>query len=143
MALSARPIGVPSGPNVASGHMPAGGRNVTSATYAPIEEINTKVDVFADPNYNFQGFTQWMKERRPEVPQPPSNPSNNFDTTSTTFLHLLVQQQRDADPNTVGKTKDGPGFQAVLNKAIRAYETTAEVIGNAPPHLGASFSASY
>ena len=143
MALSARAVGVPSGPNISSGHMPTGGRNIASSSFIPVEEVSSKTALLADPNYNFQGFTKWMKERQPETPQPPSNSSSNFDTTSTTFLHLLIQEQLDADPNTAGNAKGGASFQAVLTRAIRTYETVAKVISNAPPHLGGKFSASY
>jgi len=143
MALSARPLGAPSGPNVSSAHMPAGGRNVASVAFSQIEEISPKAEVFADPNYNFQGFADWMQNRQPQTPQPPSNPSGNFDTTSTTFLHLLSQQQRDADYTTPGGVTDGPGLQRILSKAIRAYEGTAEVIGGAPHKLGTSVSVSF
>jgi len=142
MALSARPIGAPSGPNVSSAHMPAGGRNVASVTYAQVDEISPKAEVFADPNYNFQGFADWAKSRKPEAPPLPANPSSNFDTTSTTFLHLLTQQQRDADFNTPGGLSDGPGLQRIVDRAIRAYEATASTIGGTTPKLGSSVSFS-
>lgn len=142
MALSARPVGVPSGPNVSSGHMPTGGRNIASVGFGPVDEINSRTGILADPNFSFQGFTEWMQQRRPEPPQQPSNPSSNFDTNSTTFLHLLVQQQRDDDPNALGAGKDGAGAQARLNKAIRAYESTADVIGGTLHKLGTSVSFS-
>jgi len=122
--------------------MPAGGRNVASVTYAQIDEISPKAEVFADPNYNFQGFAEWMESRKPEVPSLPSNPSSNFDTTSTTFLHLLSQQQRDADLGTPGGQSDGPHLQRILDKAIRAYEGTADTIGGSTPKLGSSLSVS-
>lgn len=142
MALSARPVNAPSGPNVSSAHMPSGGRNVASIAFSPVDEVTPKAEVLADPNFNFQGFTEWMQNRREETPPPPTNPSSNFDTNSTTFLHLLGQQQRDSDMHAVGGLKDGPVFQTVLNKAIRAYESTAEVIGSAPQHMGTSVSVS-
>jgi len=142
MALSARPVSAPSGPNVSSAHMPAGGRNVASAAFSAIEELGGSAEVLADPNFNFQGFTEWTQERQPGQQRPPRNPSSNFDTNSTTFLHLLGQHQRDIDPNTPGAVTEGPTFHAVLSKAILAYESTAEVIGNAPQHLGASISVS-
>ncbi|HEY9079955.1 hypothetical protein [Magnetovibrio sp.] len=142
MALSARPLSAPSGPNVSSAHMPAGGRNVASVTYAQIDEISPKAEVFADPNYNFQGFTEWMQNRRPEPPRLPASTASNFETSSTTFLHLLSQQQRDSDLNAPGGIKDGPGLQRIVNKAIRAYEGTADVIGGAMHKRGASISFS-
>ena len=122
--------------------MPAGGRNVASVTFSQIEELSPKAEVFADPNYNFQGFAEWAKSRQPEAPALPPNPSSNFDTTSTTFLHLLSQQQRDADLNAPGGLNDGPGLQRIVNKAIRAYEGTASAISGSAPKLGASVSFS-
>ena len=142
MALSARPIGAPSGPNVSSAHMPAGGRNVASVTFSQVDELSPKAEVFADPNYSFQGFSDWAQSRQPESPTLPPNPSSNFDTTSTTFLHLLSQQQRDADLNAPGGLSDGPGLQRIVDKAIRAYEGTASAISGSAPKLGASISFS-
>ena len=81
-----------------------------------------------------------MQNRRPETQLAPSNPSSNFDTTSTTFLHLLSQQQRDTDLNAPGAVTDGPGFHSILAKAVRAYESTAEVLSGEPHRLGASVS---
>lgn len=140
MALSARPIGAPSGPNVSSAHMPSGGRNVASVAYSQIDELSAKAEVLSDPNFSFQGFTEWMNGRREQTPQPSANTAGGFDTPSTTFLHLLAQQQHDADPSALGGGYDGPGFLVSLSKAIHAYETTADVIGAAPPHRGASLS---
>ena len=142
MALSARPIGAPSGPNVSSAHMPAGGRNVASVTFSQVDEISPKAEVFADPNYNFQGFADSAQRRQPQAPRLPANSSSNFDTTSTTFLHLLSQQQRDADFNAPGGLKDGPSFQRIVDKAIRASEGTAAVIGGTTQKRGASISFS-
>lgn len=140
MALSARPIGVPSGPNVSSAHMPSGGRNVASVGFAPIEELSSKAEVLSDPNFNFQGFTEWMQSRRQETPKRPPNTSSNFDITSTTFLHLLGQQRHDADPNATGGEASGAGLQTILNKAIHAYETTASVISGQPLRRGVNVS---
>ncbi len=144
MALPARPIASPATPNIASGHMPSGGRNVATSISAPVEELSPTAEIFADANFNFQGFTEWMQARRqqqtlPSPPQSPPNPTSNFDTTSSMFLHLLHQHQGDGD-SAAGQAKGGPGFHQALGKAIRAYEGTAEVIGNAPKHLGTSVS---
>ncbi|MEG3617990.1 hypothetical protein V5T82_05935 [Magnetovibrio sp. PR-2] len=141
MALSARPMSAPSGPNIASAHMPAGGRNVASATYGAIEEIAPKAEVYADPNYNFQGFTQWGQPSQPELPKPPSNPTSNFDTNSTTFLHLLTQHQRDTSPGELGNEKQQPGYHMVVDKVAKTYEGVAHVISNPPHHLGSKYSA--
>jgi len=141
MALSARPVGMPSGPNVSSAHMPSGGRNVASMAFSQIEELSPKGEVFDDPNFSFQGFTNWSDGQR-ESHQPEPHSSGNFDTTSTTFLHLLSQQQRDVDFNAPGKGNQGPGLQSMVDKAIRAYEGTARTIGDAPYKLGASVSLS-
>ncbi|MCW8915975.1 MAG: hypothetical protein OQK24_08995 [Magnetovibrio sp.] len=126
---------------MASAHLSAGGRNVASATYGPVDEISPKAEVFADPQYNFQGFTEWGPSQRPDVAKPPSNPSSNFQTNSTTFLHLLTQHQRDVDPTAVNGVHEGPGFHMALNKAVSAYETIAEVISNPRRKLGGSYSA--
>ena len=141
MALSARPLSAPSGPNVASAHMPAGGRNVASATYGQVDEIAPKAEVYADPNYNFQGFADWGQFQRPELPQPPSNPTSNFDTNSTTFLHLLTQHQRDTTPGELGSESQQPGYHMVVDKVAKAYESVAHTISNPPRQLGTKFSA--
>jgi len=141
MALSARPVGMPSGPNVSSAHMPSGGRNIASSAFAQIEELSPKGEVFDDPNFSFQGFTNWADgQRQSRQPKPPT--SQNFDTTSTTFVHLLSQYQRDVDMNAPGKVKQGLGMQSLVDKAIRAYEGTAKTIGGAPNLLGGSVSLS-
>jgi len=142
MALSARPIGVPTGPNVSSAHMPAGGRNVASMSFAPIEELGAKAEVFADPNFSFDGFTSWSKNQEQMGHRPPSNPTSNFDVSSTTFVHLLNQNQRDNDLQAPGAVKDGPGYHKFVTKAIRAYEGIADVIGNAPKTRGTALSVS-
>lgn len=141
MALSARPVGTPSGPNVSSAHMPSGGRNVASMAFSQIEELSPKGEVFDDPNFSFQGFTNWS-DNQGQSRQPKPQSSRNFDTTSTTFLHLLSQQQRDADLNAPGKAKQGPIIQRLVDKAVRAYEDTARTIGDAQYKLGASVSLS-
>ncbi len=142
MALSARPIGVPSGPNVSSAHMPSGGRNIASMSFSPIEEIGAKAEVFADPNFSFDGFTSWSQNQGQQSQRPPSNPTSNFDVTSTTFVHLINQHQRDNDAQAPGAVKDGPGYQKFVSKAIQAYEGIANVIGNAPKTRGTSVSLS-
>jgi hypothetical protein len=120
--------------------MPSGGRNVASVGFAPIEELSSKAEVLSDPNFNFQGFTEWMQSRRQETPKRPPNTSSNFDITSTTFLHLLGQQRHDADPNATGGEASGAGLQTILNKAIHAYETTASVISGQPLRRGVNVS---
>jgi len=142
MALSARPIGMPSGPNVSSAHMPSGARNIASSAFSQIEELSAKAEVFDDPNFSFQGFTNWADGRDPQGRQARPNPTRNFELTSTTFLHLLSQQQRDADLNAPGRSNDGPIMQNLVNKAIRAYEGTANAIGGVPHKLGMSVSLS-
>lgn len=141
MALSARPVGVPSGPNISSAHMPAGGRNVATTAFNPVEEIAAKAEVFADPNFSFQGFAQWMRDQDQDH-QPPRNPTGGFETNTTTFVHLLSQQQRDSDPAQPGNATSAKNFQMIVKKAVHAYETTAEVISGAPRSLGASVSYS-
>lgn len=140
MALTARAINVPTGPNVSSAHMPSGGRNVASIAFSPVEELSPKAEVFSDPNFSFQGFTEWMASRRPQTPDVPANTVSNFTTPSTTFLHLLSEQQHQADPSALGGGKDTGGRQMMLKKAIHSYEGIADVIANKPPHLGANLS---
>jgi len=141
MALSARPIGTSATPNIASAHMPAGGRNVATATFSPIEEIAAKAEVFADPNFNFQGFAKYMRGQN-EDRQPPRNQTSNFDTNSTTFVHLLSQQQRDVEIAKSSGGNSGVYSQIVLKKAVHAYETTAQTISGVPKSLGTSVSYS-
>lgn len=110
--------------------------------FAPIEEIGAKAEVFADPNFSFDGFTSWSNSQEQLGQRPPSNPTSNFDVTSTTFVHLLNQNQRDNDMQAPGAVKDGPGYHKFVAKAIRTYESVAEVIGHAPKTLGTSLSVS-
>jgi len=120
--------------------MPSGGRNVASVAYSQVEEISGASALHTDANFNFQGFTDWMQSRQPEQPLPPANPTSNFDTNSTTFLHLLSQQQRDLSAGDQGDNKSAPGYHQRVTKAIRAYEDTAITIGGGLAHKGSSVS---
>lgn len=139
MALSARPIATGSTPNIASAHMPAGGRNIASVAFTPIDETSPKAGVHADPNFSFQGFTGWQ-ERRQAKTEPLRNVSGNFDTASSTFVALLNQEQLSQDLSKPGAASKG-ALQGVLSKAIRAYEGTALIIHGRTSPRGSSYSA--
>ena len=63
MALSARPIGLPTVPGAATGQVPSVGRSVASASFAPIDEISLKAEVQPDANFSFYDFADWMQHR--------------------------------------------------------------------------------
>ena len=143
MALAARATTAPSGPNIASAHMPSGGRNVASMAVGPVDELTPKAEVLPDPNYNFQGFSEWMQQRRrAPLPEPVRTPTpGTVDTPTSTFVSLLGQEQSDrekASPATIAKRS----FQGMLSKAIRAYEGTADTISGAPSPRGVNLSVS-
>lgn len=141
MALTARPTNVSTAPNISSGHMPAGGRNVASIAFSQIEELSPKAGVQADPNFNFQGFSDMPQRQSAEAREPLLNTGGNINTPSSTFLSLLGQQQGEGDfSKPAGAAKRA--FQSVLSKAIRAYEGTAQVISGQAKPRGASFSLS-
>jgi len=126
-------------PNVSSGHMPSGGRNVASVSFAPIEEISTHSGVHADANFNFQGFSGWADRRQPG-PQPLPNVGGNLDAPSSTFVALMSQEQASSDITKPNGTNKG-AFQNLLSKAIHAYEGTALVInGGGAPRRGSTLS---
>ena len=139
MALSARPAATAATPNVASGHMPSGGRNVASATYAPIEELSANVHVQPDPNFNFQGFSDGRGGRQHQQ-EPLRNYGGNLDTNSSTFVSLLDQAQPQDTGAEATKGLKG-GFQSLLSRAIRAYEGTSAVIHGTVQPRGTSYSA--
>lgn len=119
--------------------MSAGGRNVASVAFGPIDEISPKAEVYADANYSFGGFSNWA-ETGDDTAQPPANASGNFDTPSATFVYLVSQRQRDGDLNMPGGLTDGAGLQNILDTAIRAYEGSANVVANTAQKRGTSFS---
>lgn len=139
MALSARPA-VASAPNIASGHMPSGGRNVATVSYTPIDELSPNVHVHPEANYDFQGFSRGGGGRQ-QRPEPLRNIGGNIDTNSATFVSLMNQAQPDEQAATpAGQVKGS--FHGLLSRAIRAYEGTSAVIHGTLQPRGASYSAS-
>lgn len=141
MALSARPMGLPTVPGVATGQVPSVGRGVASASFSAIEEISVKAEVQPDANFSFYDFADWMKQRRQPDADALANMTSHFDVNSITFTSLLNQQQSDIDIHASTEVSKR-SFQSTLSKAIRAYEGTASVIHGQTAALGESLSLS-
>jgi len=141
MALSARPMGLPSVPGAATGQVPSVGRGSASASQTPISELSSQAEVHPDANFSFYDFTDWMQHRKQATSEPHASTSGQFEVNSSTFVSLLNQQQNDVDihaPTQVSKRS----FQSDLSKAIRAYEGTASVIHDLAKTRGESLSLS-
>jgi len=141
MALSARPMGLPSVPGAATGQVPSVGRSSTSASQAPISELSAQADVHPEANFNFYDFTDWMQHRKQGSSEPVASTAGQFEVNSTTFASLLNQQQIDEDIRASTQVSKR-SFQSILSKAIRAYEGTASAIHNQSASRGASLSLS-
>lgn len=141
MALSARPIGLPSVPGAATGQVPAVGRSHTSASQAPITELSAQTDVHPEANFSFYDFSDWMQHRRQASPEPIAVTTGQFEVNSTTFVSLLNQQQNDDNIHASTQVSKR-SFQSILSKAIRAYEGTASAIHDQSLSLGDSLSLS-
>ncbi|MBF0247580.1 MAG: hypothetical protein HQL36_05845, partial [Alphaproteobacteria bacterium] len=143
MAFVVRPRG-PVGPNVASGHIPSGGRNIASVGYGPVDELYPANAMVPDPNFAFQGYSDWGQYRQgqqvqlqPPPPPPPANTVTDFTVNSNTFLSLMLQhQQQDLTVPENGMSRSAPGFRNRVNQAINTYEGVAHVISGEPPHRG-------
>ena len=141
MALSARPIGLPTVPGAATGQVPSVGRSVASASFAPIDEISLKAEVQPDANFSFYDFADWMQHRSNPEAASLANTTSQIEMNSTTFVSLLNQRQNDIDMHATTEVSKR-SFQSNLSKAIRAYEGTASVIHGSQNTLGESLSIS-
>ncbi|MDH5188607.1 MAG: hypothetical protein OEW37_06580 [Rhodospirillaceae bacterium] len=126
--------------NVPSGHAASGGRNVASVARSPIDEISAKAGVQAEESFVFQDFTdQGFRKRKRS--QPIKNTSSLFESPSSSFAHLLNQDQVDSEKSKTPQYGTA-SFRNILSKAISAYEGTAKVISGATSPRGTSFSLS-
>ncbi len=139
MALSAKLSSLSLEPDISSGRMPAGGRNVASIGSGAVEEISPKAGPQANENQNFMGFSKWLKGREPTQRERPRDTTGRFHIQSSAFLGLLAQYQLESDTSRQPGTAKG-AFQGALSKAIRAYEGTAAVIHAQNAPRGSSIS---
>ena len=139
MALSARPIGLPSVPGAATGQVPSVGRGYTAASSTPIGEISANAEVHPEANFSFYDFADWMQQRSNPESVRLANTTSQFEMNSTTFVSLLNQQQSDIEMHASTEVSKR-SFQSNLSKAIRAYEGTATVIHGQNPTMGEGLS---
>ena len=95
MALTAKSFGTVN-QNLPSGHMPSGGRNVASVARAPIEEVGARSGVQAEESFIFQNFTE-QGFRKKQSPEQIKNTASLFEAQSSSFAHLLGQDQFDRE----------------------------------------------
>lgn len=141
MALSARPMGLPSVPGAATGQVPSIGRGYTAASSSPISEISVNAEVHPDANFSFYDFADWMQHRSNTEADGLANPVSQFEVNSTTFVSLLNQYQSDIEKHTSTEVSKR-SFQSNLSRAIRAYEGTASVIHGQSAKMGEGLSIS-